>query len=540
MGRAKVIMEYVEKGEGENRYRDNTWVPGTVVDASYLQSDCLNMRGNPLFEALPLPRMESWDCIRAYTRGINGYSQDAAPKGKLQKLMEIWALRNVRFPLSFHPLLEAAFYQAFNEAYEKRVVVEYPNGAARVVVNGLEHAQGGAAIQKKGDAVIGFSLIGLSGSGKSSAIEILTDHYPQAIRHHLADGASFVQLTYINVECHAYGNMGAIYTGIGHAIDLALGNLDSCYEDEFCRGRKSLGEKEQTLRRLIEHFGVGVIILEEIQNMNFDTLSDKSFENFLTLCNDTSVALVVVGTEDAMERMYPVLRTARRVGIPISTNLGDDPKLQMAFVKQLFSYQWFSEPVTPTLAMAERLIHYSHGVVGIMVRIYMSLCIDYERAREKPKVDEKYLELIVARYFSRVESLLSEAKRNEDEILRAIREVERKQEEILGEQQRKAMAEEVTNNSDTISQIAQLKGFLIGKTMQFTDAFTEEYLERIIDDELEKGTFEGKTQEESLRLFGNRLMELNRKPKKKAEPKMTVDEMRAELEKTAAHDPLTD
>ena len=536
---AKIEMKYVDKDGSGSQYRDITWMAGTVVDASYIRSDCLDMRGNPLFEALPLPRMEWQDCMKAYTRGINGYSQDAGPKGKLQKLMEIWALRNVRFPLSFHPLLEASFYQAFADAYERRTVMEHSTGGVRIVTGDMEQIQGGAAMHRKGAAVIGFSLIGLSGSGKSSAIEILTDHYPQAIRHYLSDGASFVQIAYINVECHAYGNMSALYTGIGHAIDLALGNLEPFYEDEFFRGRKSLGDKEQILRRLIERFGVGIIILEEVQNMTFDTMSDRSFENFLTLCNDTSVAVVAVGTEDALGKMYPVLRTARRVGIPIYTSLRDDPQLQMAFVKQLFKYQWFDEPVTPTLAMAERLVRYSRGVIGIMVRIYMSLCIDYERTKEKPEIDENYLDLIVARYFSRVVTLLGEAKNNEDEFLRAMQDVEQKQEEIINEQRRKAMAEKLAENSDKISEMAQLKGFLIGNAKLFTDAFGEEELERLVEEELKKGSFEGRTQEESMHLFGKRLLELYKKPKK-GEPTMTVDEMRAELEKSAEHDPLTD
>ena len=123
-------------------------------------------------------------------------------------------------------------------------------------------------------ANVGFSLIGYSGSGKSSALNILLSHYPQVIKHHSKNIPQFIQIVYLVVNCVPNSNFRALYAGIGNAIDRALGNITPYYETEINK-QHSLGSKLNKVRELVELFSIGIIIFDEIQLINFDSANNK-------------------------------------------------------------------------------------------------------------------------------------------------------------------------------------------------------------------------------------------------------------------------
>ena len=117
-------------------------------------------------------------------------------------------------------------------------------------------------------AYCGFSMIGKSGCGKSTSLNDLLAHYPQVIIHWDEDGRPFVQILYIVVNCTKKSNFRALYENIGEAIDKALGNVKPVYKLELtCRSKDNLGVVNNKLRNIIERLCIGMIILDEFQNI---------------------------------------------------------------------------------------------------------------------------------------------------------------------------------------------------------------------------------------------------------------------------------
>ena len=221
----------------------------------------------------------------------------------------------------------------------------------------------------------GFALLGYSGSGKSSTLHNLLSNYPQVIVHTI-DGYRISQIVYLVVECVPNSNFSALYVGIGSAIDKALG-LDFVYEKMILR-TKSLGDKAEKVRQLIERFAIGLIIFDEIQLINFSSTKENSFESLMILTNRTKVAIGVVGTTDAYDKMFSNVRNARRVGMLISASQYCNSLEYFNFlVRNLMQYQWFDEPVEITPDIIQALYDNSHGIIDQLVSIYICMHIEY-------------------------------------------------------------------------------------------------------------------------------------------------------------------
>lgn len=298
---------YLEIEDGTSQYDDYDLNEQNVVSARYIHARLKEDAGNRYIEALPLPREEK-DIIRAYTKNFLGYRfEKVKDMSKLDRMLQIGMLRSIRFPLPFHKELEFDFYNSLLISYRSRRQIKTEDGAISYTANDQLRNSNSILTGDSGASTnAGFSLIGYSGCGKSSAIETLVSHYPQVIMHE-DDGGYFPQITYLVVNCIANSNFSALYQGVGDAIDKALGNMSPVYAREIER-KRGLGAKADTIRQYVERFAIGIIIFDEIQLIDFEHARENSFDSLLTLANRTKVAIAVVGTEDAREKMFKELR----------------------------------------------------------------------------------------------------------------------------------------------------------------------------------------------------------------------------------------
>jgi hypothetical protein len=244
----RMYMEYVTCEEGCSQYDNYDLYDQNVVDAVYIHAELEIDKGNPYIEALPPPRRDE-DIMTAYNKSLPGYRpNDVKSMTRLEKMLAVGTLRELRFPLPFHRDLEFAFYNALISSYRSRRQVGSDNSNITVAINNkYETTNTILCGDSSGSTNAGFSLIGFSGSGKSSGIHILVHHYPQTIIHTDQYGSSFPQITYIVVNCIPNSNFSALYEGIGDAIDKALNNISPIYA-EAIRKTNGLGKKADLVR----------------------------------------------------------------------------------------------------------------------------------------------------------------------------------------------------------------------------------------------------------------------------------------------------
>jgi len=398
---------YTESGTQYESY--DLTEPG-IVPAEYVRSKTDLDNGNPYIEALPVPR-DAEEIHRAYQKPLTGYRyEEQKALSRYDKLSAIAALRKIRFELPFHRVLEEDFYMALLVSYRSRRMLLTPGNDVAITsrdietgVNGLLYGESGAASNA------GFTLLGYSGCGKSASLEILLSHYPQVIAHTIGDGTiQFTQIVYLVVVCPANSNFSALYISIGAEIDRALGNIRPTYEKMIRRAR-TLGDKAAAVCRLIEVFGIGAIIFDEIQLLDFAGQKESTFESLLTIVNQTKVALISVGTRDAYSKMFPNLRTSRRTGVLINANsYCADKRYFASMVTELFRYQWTDTFIKPDAALIRALYDATRGIIDQLISIYMYMQIDYIRADEddKPDINAAYVQKIADTYFPGIQGLL--------------------------------------------------------------------------------------------------------------------------------------
>lgn len=373
----KFDYEYTEIEGYDSQYKNEDFEFGVPVEAIYVKSKVSTDRGNPFIEALPFPRTEG-DVVCAYEKGLPDYDLDEAKTlPKTEKLLQLEELKKLRFVLPFHEELEMRFYNALRVSYRMREFVFSRNNGLQRNTKNEDVVQAGRVIGNPADAAnAGFSLIGYSGCGKSTAIHTLLSRYPQVIVHKVGDGY-FTQIVYLVVNCVANSNFSALYEGIGAAIDRALGNITPTYAAEISK-TATLGKKAEKIKGFIDKFGIGAIIFDEIQLIDFSSTRENSFESLLTLVNRTKMALIVVGTEDAKSKMFKELRTARRVGPVISGDLYCGNKSFFSLlVRMLLRYQWFDKTIEATDEIIDALYDVTKGVIDQLISIYTAMHYEY-------------------------------------------------------------------------------------------------------------------------------------------------------------------
>ncbi|MGM9960932.1 MAG: ATP-binding protein [Allobaculum sp.] len=423
----KPKIEYVTGLQpGENQYLVGTSNPispsNKRVDARYVQNP--NAHGNIFIEALP-PVPQVSQLMSYYHIPIVVPSKE-----ELEEWDQTYRtdniddqLNHVRVVLPFHTLLESQFRSIIYSSYRNRQLIINEDYSQDVVIKNKKVTSSALTeIIEEANVTPGFRLIGTSGCGKTTGINILLSHYPQVIYHHIDEYTVITQLLYIVVQCTPNSNFHQLYENIGRAIDKALGNRGKFYQTEFSR-KKSLKDKYSLLHDLIEHLAIGCIIFDEIELMDLKSFKETSMETFLSLTNMTGVAIAVVGTTDALEKMFTKTRLVRRLGIEIeASKYCSDPQLFKQICYPITQYQWSSEPIKYTDELVDALYNASHGVISDLIGIYKMIQKDQvrtipykygnKRTSKVRQVTPEYIADMSGKYFS----LLDSSRRNEEQV----------------------------------------------------------------------------------------------------------------------------
>lgn len=403
----EIKYDYTECEEGISQYEDIDFELGEKVNARYIKAPLAVDSGNPYIEALPMYRSKEM-IEQAYSRILRGYEYDQVKNmSETQKLLQLQQLRSVRFPMPFDAQLERDFYLLLVSSYRARKPFLMKTDSLKYYAEDAAQESPRRLIGDQSEATsAGFSLTGYSGCGKSSAIHMLVSNYPQYINHgNLKDGY-FPQIPYLVVNCVAGSNFNALYSNIGEALDLALGNSSGIYAAEIER-IKGLGQKAAYICKLIEAFAIGVIIFDEIQLLDFGNGSERSFDSLLTITNKTKVGIVAVGTEQAREKFAKNLHIARRVGRRINANAYcENYDFFDMRVGELLVYQWFDEYLEQTEEITEALYCVTKGIIDQLVSVYMGICLDQITKSKKRKIDAAYIKEIAEKLYPGCQDIL--------------------------------------------------------------------------------------------------------------------------------------
>lgn len=231
----------------------------------------------------------------------------------------------------------------------------------------------------RGHASGGFTIIGMSGVGKTTAIESILSLYPQYIEHTSYAGSplNLKQIVWLKFDCPYDGSMGGLCHEFFAATDAVLGTN---YRDTYAKRTRTIDMQMFTMRQLAELHQMGVLVIDEIQHLSLAKGggSARMLNFFVTLVNTIGIPVILIGTNKAMSILQSEFRQARRgsgQGDLIWDRMDNDATWHQLLVA-IWEFQWTREKVLYTQDIRKALYDESQGIIDIAVKLYAMVQAD--------------------------------------------------------------------------------------------------------------------------------------------------------------------
>lgn len=357
-------------------------LPTNMANAIYGNPGVEQYRGNPLIEALP-PIMTTNQVKQGLSGSVKFDPSDIYADGTHRVHIISQLLDNFFQPLASHLQLETKISIMLRQGYVGRNLSDgslnthLQNGYERVMTGDLEvfrfnHAKSTAR---------SLSLIGCSGSGKSSTLNRILATYPQAIFH---EKYNFTQIVYLKVDCPHDGSLKQLCNHFFEEIDKVL-NTD--YKRKYALKRHPVETLMALMSQIANVHAIGVLVIDEIQHLSASKSGgvEKMLNFFVTLVNVIGLPVVMVGTPKARAIFEMDLRSARRsagfgallwgpMQAPSANAEPDQIKSTEwgAFTDKLWQYQWLQKrDELMTEEMRKCWYDLSQGVLDIVVKLFV-------------------------------------------------------------------------------------------------------------------------------------------------------------------------
>lgn len=354
-------------------------LPKGMLQAMYHQTGVSQYDGNPLIEALPpiLDRTQLKDGLSGkVTLRPNDIYLDA--QTRIHVISQL--LDSFFQPLSRHIELESKLSVLLRQGYVGRNLANgdlnthIQNGYERVMQGDLgvfrfEHVESTAK---------SMAFIGCSGSGKTSSLNRILATYPQLLYH---EKYNFTQIVFLKIDCPHDGSLKSLCHNFFREIDAILGTN---YVRRYVEKRHGV----ETLIAMMAHtantHAIGLLVIDEIQHLSVKRSggSERMLNFFVTLVNEISVPVVMVGTPKAKPVFELDLRSARR-GAGFGSILWEplsrpSPEQEVsrsewgAFTNQLWKYQWLTK-AAPVISdeLRETWYDLSQGIMDVVIKLFV-------------------------------------------------------------------------------------------------------------------------------------------------------------------------
>ncbi|TGE32994.1 ATP-binding protein [Desulfosporosinus sp. Sb-LF] len=364
------------------------------VDAIYSKHPLQEYNNNPLVEALPDVYTEEELFEYMFSRPLHS-SSDL----ELQKEIRfdvIQRLKHFTMPWNIHFDLARNISSMLRRGYIARNPIKQKDFNQRIHSISEQDEKLIESVTFQGfkdikSSALTLSIIGISGIGKTTAIEKLLKMYPQVIRHtkkYEGMALNRTQIVWLKLDCPFDGSLKTFCQIFFKAVDDVL---ETNYYDKFGDARNSRGKMMIDMERLATIHSVGVIAIDEMQHLISKKTDPDELLNFLvTLENKIGVPIILIGTFKALKVLTKELRQSRRAASQKSIywdRMAPDEEWDL-FLKTMWKFQWLKIHTPLSNELAELMYEQSQGITAIAVSLFLlaqerALFTDDERITEK-------------------------------------------------------------------------------------------------------------------------------------------------------------
>ncbi len=326
------------------------------------KEDITEFLGNPLIAALPAS-VSQGELLKLLLK-IPPYRKEDRRADTPIRLDLLSRIGTVHIPYAHDVFIARSLSRCINWGYVARNPIPF-DVTSRVVARYRGEVPGELENYLKGAVfpVYGFSVLGISGVGKSCSVLNALRFYPQVIDHVEYNGVPFhcAQLVWLKVDCPSDGSPKGLCTAILQQIDAVLGT----HYRNGVTSRISRDVLTTKVSQCLCSHHLGVLVIDDIQNLCGNkkdaTLDMLSF--LVYLMETLAIPVVMVGTPKVLPLFQQEFQLAKRAtgdGTVRMNLLARDSREWERFITGIWNNQFTGCEVKLTAEMAN--VFYSESV----------------------------------------------------------------------------------------------------------------------------------------------------------------------------------
>ncbi|AWK50554.1 hypothetical protein DIC82_05665 [Clostridium beijerinckii] len=381
MRNPKYFKNYINNQYEE--YCDGIFRHGEQVNARYIEQTEPTFQGNELIEALP-PERDVEKCFEGLYRPPV-FSTIERGESKTYRINAIFRLMNYITPVLKNFEIDKLLSIVIRHGYvSKRIKSpEYIkelkkhsdllNSEYMKMKNSLN-----CICDSSLSSSSGFSLFGISGAGKTTAINNSLNYYPQVIKHtgNEEDRFLFTQVTWIKIDCSYNGGLKGVCQKFFEELDKLL---DTDYLRKHGNTRNGVERMIIAMAHLSLQHGLGIFVIDEIQHLCGNINGEHLLNYFVTMMNEIKLPVVYIGTYKAYKTILAKdFRHARRAtGISNIRwdRLVNNEEWDM-FITDLWKYQWTSKESILTQEIKNIMYEKTGGITDRIIKLFMAVQVN--------------------------------------------------------------------------------------------------------------------------------------------------------------------
>ncbi|EES48194.1 ATP-binding protein [Clostridium botulinum] len=361
---------------------------GECERANYKKQEIDEYKNNPFIEALPNIFSEE-DVEEKFTLFPQISHKDRIKASNIRYHI-IKRAKNFIQPLPIHFILERRLSALIRRGYLARNPIDKAFLERLEILNELRSEiadnkvinERMSHIRSTADSL---AVIGISGIGKTTAIERLLLMYPQIIKHEEYEGQYFsrTQIVWLKIDCPYDGSLATLCKSFFKAIDDLLGTR---YLEKFGYANRITSTMMLHMTTLASMYGIGVLVIDEIQHLlNAKNDMEEMLNFFVTLSNTVGIPTVLIGTSKAQQVFKGNFRQARRAaseGSIMWDRMSKDSEEWTFFLETLWDFRCLQEETKLSKEIKEAFYDECQGITSVAVNLYI---LAQERALAKGK-----------------------------------------------------------------------------------------------------------------------------------------------------------
>lgn len=361
-------------------YNNGIFTHGEHVNARYIKQIQPTFEGNELIEALP-PERTIEQCFNGLYRPPI-FSIEEREEDEDYRIQAVFRLLNYLTPVTKNFEVEKNISVVLRQGYVSKKIkspefIKKLKHHSDLLTNDYIGIRGElkCVCDTTANSSTGFSIFGISGAGKTTAINNSLSYYPQVIRHAGSekDRFLFTQVTWIKIDCTYNGSLKGLCQKFFEEMDRLL---NTNYLRKYGNSRIGIDRMILAMSHLVLKHGLGLIVIDEIQHLCGGGTKGEGFLNyFVTMMNEVRLPIIYVGTYKASKTIlgkdFRHARRATGIGVIKWDRILNDEEWDM-FIEDLWKYQWTKKEAVLTDEIKDLIYRKTGGITDRIIKLFMA------------------------------------------------------------------------------------------------------------------------------------------------------------------------